>query len=142
MVARIHIIEDNRFYASLIAEKIRKAFPLCEIHIFDSCTKGVHAMALQPDLIFLDYHLPDGNGLSCLHQLKEINPNQKIIMLSAQEDMEVAIGSLKSGALDYVIKGVDDTVENFKRTLEIYLKGLQHEKVGLKERFKAFLKPE
>ncbi len=58
---------------------------------------------LQPELIFLDIHLEDGNAFTLLNQLDEIN--FKIIFTTAFD--QFAIKALKLGAIDYLLKPVD-----------------------------------
>lgn len=41
----------------------------------------------KPELIILDYHMPIKNGLDTAKEILEINPNQKIIFISADENM-------------------------------------------------------
>lgn len=63
----------------------------------------------NPDLIILDYHL-DGidlkamNGLETLDKIKEIDTNIPVIMLSAQDKIDVAIKCMHHKATDYVVK--------------------------------------
>jgi DNA-binding NtrC family response regulator len=66
-------------------------------------------LALNPDVIILDYHL-NGidksaiNGLETLDKIKAINPNIPVVMLSSQDKIDVAINCMRHKALDYVVK--------------------------------------
>ncbi|MEQ8582820.1 MAG: response regulator [Marinoscillum sp.] len=66
-------------------------------------------MATSPDVIILDYHL-NGidkaamNGLQTLDRIKSIDPDIPIIMLSAQDKIEVAVNCMHHKASDYVVK--------------------------------------
>ena len=67
-------------------------------------------MQLNPQIIVLDYHLnahlPNAqNGVEVLKMIKEMHPETKVIMLSGQDKIEIAVDSMKYGAYDYVIKG-------------------------------------
>jgi CheY-like chemotaxis protein len=55
------------------------------------------------DCAFLDYLLPDGNGLEVLMALQQVN-RTPVVMLTANEDPETAVEALRSGAVDYLIK--------------------------------------
>ena len=48
------------------------------------------------------------NGLEVLRKIKRFNPNIYMVLLSGQDDMEVAVNALKYGAFDYIIKGKND----------------------------------
>jgi len=62
-----------------------------------------------PDVIILDYYL-DGvnklamNGIETLDKIKAINPDIPVIMLSAQDKIDVAISCMHHRAVDYVVK--------------------------------------
>ncbi|MFT6134079.1 MAG: DNA-binding NtrC family response regulator [Cyclobacteriaceae bacterium] len=66
-------------------------------------------LALNPDVIILDYHL-NGidksaiNGLETLDKIKTIDPNIPVIILSSQDKIDVAINCMRHKALDYVVK--------------------------------------
>ena len=62
-----------------------------------------------PDVIILDYHL-DGidkyamNGIQTLDEIKAVNPNIPVVMLSSQDSIDVAINCMHHHAFDYVVK--------------------------------------
>lgn len=62
-----------------------------------------------PDVIILDYHL-NGidklamNGLDTLDQIKLVNPDIPVVMLSSQDKIEVAISCMHHRSFDYVVK--------------------------------------
>lgn len=59
-----------------------------------------------PDVILLDYLLPDVNGLELLHDLtQQLETLPSVIMLTGQGSEAVAVESMKQGAIDYLIKG-------------------------------------
>ncbi len=58
----------------------------------------------QPDCILLDYILPDIDGLEFLSQLKSMQLNPAVIMLTGQGDETVAVLAMKDGAQDYLVK--------------------------------------
>ncbi len=58
----------------------------------------------NPDLILLDYMMPDRNGLSTLKKLKERGTNAEVIMMTARGSEEVAVEAMKNGAFDYIVK--------------------------------------
>ncbi len=60
-----------------------------------------------PDIILLDYCLPDSQGLDTLEALRQQHPGvfPAIIMMTGQGDEEVAVGAIKAGAAEYLVKG-------------------------------------
>ena len=79
---------------------------------FEEAGTAREALALlrlrRYDCVFLDYLMPDGNGLEVLTALDKSNPSP-IIMLTATDDTETAVEALKAGASDYLIKDRLDT---------------------------------
>ena len=57
------------------------------------------------DAILLDYHLPDGDGLSLVRQVRHLGFSLPMIVLTEQGDEEVAVEVMKAGASDYFAKG-------------------------------------
>jgi two-component system, NtrC family, response regulator AtoC len=63
-------------------------------------------MALQPpDLLLLDLHLPDGNGMSLLDEADLIG-NSEVVLMTGHASLETSIQALRYGAADYLIKPV------------------------------------
>lgn len=63
---------------------------------------------VKPAMALLDLHLPDGNGLSSIEILLEVNPNIAIIVISAWCDELTIVEALKKGATGYLLKERDD----------------------------------
>jgi len=52
----------------------------------------------------MDYHLDSMNGLEATKNIKAVNPDIQVILVSSQEQLQVAVNTLKYGAYDYVMK--------------------------------------
>ncbi len=59
------------------------------------------------DLILLDFALPDANGLEVLKQVKQIDPDKLVIMLTANTDVGTAVAAMRQGAFHYANKPFD-----------------------------------
>jgi len=59
-------------------------------------------------VILLDLSLPDSDGLETVSRMRAAAPHTPMVVLSGQDDEEVALRALQSGAQDYLIKGQSD----------------------------------
>lgn len=79
----------------------------CRILEAKSVQEGLRLWRSEhPDIVLVDYLLPDGNGLGLLEVMGNGNPNAKLsaIMLTAEGDEQVAVQAMKFGAMDYLAK--------------------------------------
>ncbi|MGA2191971.1 MAG: sigma-54 dependent transcriptional regulator [Nitrospirota bacterium] len=72
-----------------------------------------------PDAVLLDVRLPDGEGTDLLSELNKLNPAPVTIVMTAYATLDNAVGALKQGAVDYLLKPIE--IEKLKRELDIYL---------------------
>lgn len=59
------------------------------------------------DLVLLDFKMPGKNGLEVLKEIKQINPEIDVIMMTAYGTIETAVGAMKAGAVDYITKPIE-----------------------------------
>ncbi len=60
----------------------------------------------QPDIILMDYDLPDGTGVDATRQILSKQPGCKVIFLTVIEEDEVLIAAIRSGAKGYLLKTI------------------------------------
>lgn len=82
-----------------------------DMHVIAEAESGAEALeklaALEPDLILMDIHMPDKNGIDVTRELKQRNPAHKILILTMFEDNQSVFAAMRAGALGYVLKGVN-----------------------------------
>ena len=99
--------DDSVFLKSLEIEFLQHAD--FNIKTFATGELCLEKLSEYPDVIILDYML-DGidktamNGMKTLDRIKAFNPDVPVIMLSAQDKIEVAIDCMHHRAFDYVVK--------------------------------------
>lgn len=60
-----------------------------------------------PDTVLLDVHLPDMGGLQVLRRIKELHPEMKVIMVTAEDDEIPRLEAKVYGASGYITKPFD-----------------------------------
>lgn len=73
----------------------------------------------KPDLVTLDITMPELDGLEALKQIKQHDPDAKIIMCSAMGQQDMVLNAIQNGASDFIVKPFDENriTETIERTL-------------------------
>lgn len=119
---KILIVEDNEWYCEMLAHHLS----LNPDYQVKKCFSGKEVLNLiheSPDIVCLDYSLPDANGSDLLKRIKEYDPEIQVVIISGQEDVGVAVQLLKQGAYDYLLKN-EDTKELLWNTVNNICKNL------------------
>jgi len=105
---KIFLVDDDAlFLKSLEIDFLQQAD--FDIKTFATGELCLESLSHKPDLIILDYNL-DGivknamNGIETLDKIKVIDPDVPVVMLSSQDNIEVAINCMHHKAFDYVVK--------------------------------------
>ncbi len=61
----------------------------------------------KPDAVMLDVVLPDGNGLDVFEQIKSLDAQLPVVVMTGGQDSQTAITAMQQGALDYLVKPLD-----------------------------------
>ena len=70
---------------------------------------------LQPDVVVVDLNLPRVHGLEVCRQIKQDNPDARVVVFSATNDPDIRRRSLEVGASAFVCKGTGDLLSTVKR---------------------------
>jgi DNA-binding NtrC family response regulator len=107
-IIKLFLVDDDAVFLKLLEIEF-KQYSNLQVSTFATGEKCIENLKIGPDVIILDYHL-DGieknamNGIDTLDKIKKIDFCIPVIMLSAQDKIEVAIECMHHYAQDYVVK--------------------------------------
>jgi len=119
---QVFVVEDNEWYNQLLVHTLFLN-PDYQVHSFQNGKDCLDKLDKGPDVITLDYRLPDMTGIEILRRIKNVNPDIQVIMISEQADITIVVDLLKEGAYDYIVKTNDirerllNTVQNIRNNL-------------------------
>lgn len=151
MNCRALIAEDEPILAATLARTLQTLWPALEI--VASVPNGIlaveQALALRPDVLFLDIRMPGRTGLEAAEELLERwtgdQPFPQLVFVTAYDDY--AVQAFERAALDYVLKPVnatrlERTIERLRERLRERLAGRQADGMErLVEQMRALLPP-
>jgi len=112
---KIFVVEDDPTYRKMI-EYVLQLNPDFEVLTFENGRSCMDKLHLKPDIVTLDYTLPDLTGEDVLKRIVNIDPSITVIILSGQTDIKTAVGLLRQGAYDYITKD-DETKDKLINTI-------------------------
>jgi DNA-binding NtrC family response regulator len=97
-----------------------------------------------PDLVLLDIGLPGMDGIDALGEIKMMDPEIPVIMITAYEDINTVIAAMRKGAYDYVVKPIHMdtlrvTIENALETIRLRKEVKSLQEKYLKENLPCFI---
>lgn len=136
---KIYIVEDDPWYGEILDYHL-SLNPDYRVTRFETGKSVLNKLHLQPDLITIDFSLPDMQGDELYKKIKEISPQTPVIVISSQEEITIAVNLLKMGVKDYLVK--DDTTKDLLwnsiiriRENQILTKEVEHLREELGQKF-------
>lgn len=129
----IMIVEDDPWYGKILQHhlSLNPDYRVTRFLTGKECIENLHQ---KPDLVTIDFSLPDMDGAELFKKIKQHSPDLPVIVISSQEDISVAVNLLKMGASDYLVK--DDATKDLLWNSVIRIKenqGLKKEVAELRE---------
>ncbi len=117
---KVFVVEDDEWYNKLLVHNLGLIQDIVVESFFDgrSLLNNLHK---NPDVITLDYRLPDTKGDELMKKIKAANDDTEVVVISEQEDIETAVDLLRLGAYDYLVKRSDirdrllNTISNIRK---------------------------
>lgn len=114
-MAKILLVDDQQEFCDLLARKLQRLGHNCT-----PCYEGKEAVRLAANNLFdaalLDYNLSPGdlNGMQILKAIRKRSPDTSVMMMTGQDDINLAVQCIKNGAEEYFLKtpNLDDLIED------------------------------
>jgi DNA-binding NtrC family response regulator len=100
---RIFIVEDDPWYGEILVYHL-SLNPDYQVYRFFTGQECLDHLYLQPDLISMDFSLPDTTADKCYKNIRRVLPDVPVIVISAQENIKTVVDLLKMGVSDYLVK--------------------------------------
>ncbi len=107
MSLRVLVADDH----SLFRDGIVSLLEAAGMTVVGEAGDGVEAVELatrlRPDLILLDIHMPEMDGLEALRRIRAALPEVRVVMLTVSDDDENLVAAVQAGASGYLLKNLD-----------------------------------
>jgi DNA-binding NtrC family response regulator len=106
---KIFIVEDDAWYGEILEYhlSLNEDYSITRFTSGKECLANLHK---KPDLITVDFSLPDYTGDKLYQKIREVDEHIPVVIISGQEEIAVAVNLLKMGVADYIIK--DDNTKD------------------------------
>jgi DNA-binding NarL/FixJ family response regulator len=119
---RVLVVDDHPFFRTGIVQWINQQQELTCCGEAGSIAQARKAVEeLKPDVVLLDLHLPDGDGLDLCGELSQSLPHARILCLTHRDENTFAHRALKAGARGYIMKS--EATETVLTGIKAVLKG-------------------
>jgi DNA-binding NtrC family response regulator len=135
-IQNIYIIEDEEILRVSLADELREAG--YKIQEFDDPIKALQVIQKNPpDVVITDIKMPQMDGMELLSQIKSINSDTTVILMTAYGSVESAVEAMKKGAYDYITKPfqLEEMLLLLERIKE--LRSLKQENIYLRSHFES-----
>ena len=120
MTMKLLIVDDS----SVMRRTIEKNLNNYDLEIIGQAANGVEAVQMvmdkKPDVVTLDITMPEMDGIACLEEIMRINPETKVMIITALADKLTGLTALDKGARGFMYKPVN--AEDLARAFDKLLK--------------------
>jgi DNA-binding response OmpR family regulator len=103
---RILIVDDESDLLDMLT-----AYFLSSKYEVDTATNGLEALAAvsqqRPDVVLLDIHMPEMNGIEALKGIMKIDQSIAVIMVTGNTQLSITVDAIRNGAFGYIPKPFD-----------------------------------
>ncbi len=104
---RIIIVDDHNLFREGLAAILRQEADIEVAGLVGTVQEAVDAaQALKPEIVLMDFSLPDGTGADATRLILQDNPACKVVFLTMSEKDEDLLVAIRSGAVGYLLKNM------------------------------------
>ncbi|WP_448518446.1 response regulator [Rhodoflexus sp.] len=100
---KLFVIEDNRTESMLLQLALSEIKNL-DVKTFTTAEQLLAHLSEQPDIVLVDLILPDMDGIELIRRIQSASPDSRIVVVSAQRDMDVLAEVQALGVFNYLVK--------------------------------------
>jgi DNA-binding NarL/FixJ family response regulator len=105
-MTKVYLVDDHRLFLAGVKAELSEEFVIVgSAYDVDSAIEEIRG--LDPDVVLIDVHMPDGGGIAVVEGVGETNPDVKFLALSVSDQAEDVIAMIRSGARGYVTKTIE-----------------------------------
>lgn len=102
-MVQVLVVDDEQQFAETLAERLRtRGFDARTAYDGASAVEAVRLH--RPEVVLLDLSMPGMDGLAALEAIKTLAPRTEVVLLTAESGLTAAVGGMKRGAADYIVK--------------------------------------
>ena len=106
MSIKVYLVDDHRLFLAGVKAELAEDFRIVgSAHDVDVAIEEIRG--LNPDVVLVDVHMPDGGGIAVVEGVVETNPDVKFLALSVSDQAEDVIAMIRAGARGYVTKTIE-----------------------------------
>lgn len=109
MKSMILVVDDENKSRLWLVEILKRVVPGANVHSVDHPFRAIEMLGKANfDLLFIDYGMPQMNGVELMKQIEGMKHLPAIVLVSGYKEFDFAQKGIEMGALDYIVKPVDD----------------------------------
>lgn len=107
-LCRMVVVDDHAILRDGIVSIFKAQSDFEVVGVADSVASAVEAARnLAPDLMLMDYGLPDGTGLDATRRILSAQPEINTVLLTVHEEDDLLFSAIRSGAKGYLLKNIN-----------------------------------
>jgi DNA-binding NarL/FixJ family response regulator len=102
---RVLIVDDHAVFSDALATVLRTEADVEVVGTGGTVQEAISlAHTLQPDVVLLDVHMPDGSGIQAAAAIKKDRPQTQVVILTSDEEESVLRSAVQAGVTGYLSK--------------------------------------